>query len=315
MKIFHSAADFYSDNKTILTIGTFDGVHIGHQAIINRINAIAKQTECESALLTFSPHPRHVLHTEDQEMRLLLSQSEKQEILEKTGLNHLIIHPFSQAFSRIKPANFVRDFLVEKLNVHTLVVGYDHHFGRNREGSIDELAHLAEVYDFRIEKIQPQVTNDETIVSSTKIRRLIEQGDITTANSFLGYSFCIRGKVVVGNGLGRKIGFPTANIMVEDKWKMVPKDGVYVVKVNLHGKQFGGMMNIGFKPTFSHQQRTLEVHIFDFNQEIYHQELRIAFLGRIREEQKFDNVDALVQQLMLDKHFAKQMLKTEKFVG
>ena len=307
MKVFSSIPNFPLENKTIITIGTFDGVHLGHKVILARLNEIAKKTKYKSVLLTFSPHPRHVLQKDDQEMKLINTLNEKQDLLEKAGLDNLVVHEFTKEFSRIKSINFVRDILVENLNVHTLVIGYDHHFGRNREGSIPELKVLAELYDFSIEMISPQLFQDVT-VSSTKIRQLLEKGEIEKANHYLGYDFFINGKVVKGNGIGKTIGFPTANILIKNKWKLLPSDGVYAVKVNINDRCFKGMMNIGQKPTVDGKGKSLEVHIFDFSNDIYGKAIKVKVIKRIRDEKKFKDLQGLKKQLFIDKNRVIQIL-------
>jgi len=268
---------------------------------------IAKKTKGESVLLTFFPHPRHVLHFDDQDMKLINTLDEKQDLLCESGLDNLVIHEFTKKFSRIKSANFVRDILVEKLKVHTLVIGHDHHFGRNREGSIGELMALSKLYDFKIEKIDPQLFED-IAVSSTKIRQLIEKGEMVKAKQYLGYNFLLSGKVIKGNSVGKTIGFPTANIEVENKWKLHPSDGVYAVKINIDQREYNGMMNIGHKPTIGDNSKTLEVNIFDFNKEIYGQKIEIRFVKRIRDERKFEDLACLKEQLIIDRNRARQIL-------
>ena len=307
MKVFSSIPKFSSENKTIITIGTFDGVHLGHKVILNRLNKISKKTKHKSVLLTFFPHPRHVLQKDDQEMKLINTLNEKQYLLEKVGLDNLVMHEFTKEFSRIRSINFVRDILVEKLNVHTLVIGYDHHFGRNREGSIAELKVLSELYDFNIEMISPQLFQDVT-VSSTKIRQLLEKGEIEKANHYLGYDFFINGEVVKGNGIGKTIGFPTANILIKNKWKLLPSDGVYAVKVNINDRCFKGMMNIGQKPTVDGKGKSLEVHIFDFSNDIYGKAIKVKVIKRIRDEKKFKDLQGLKKQLFIDKNRVIQIL-------
>ena len=240
-------------------------------------------------------------------MKLIITLNEKQDLLEKAGLDNLVVHEFTKEFSRIKSINFVRDILVEKLNVHTLVIGYDHHFGRNRKGSISELKVLAELYDFSIEMISPQLFQDVT-VSSTKIRQLLEKGEIEKANHYLGYDFFINGKVVKGNGIGKTIGFPTANILIKNKWKLLPSDGVYAVKVNINERFFKGMMNIGQKPTVYDKGKSLEVHIFDFSNDIYGKAIKVKVIKRIRDEKKFKDLQGLKKQLFIDKNRVIQIL-------
>ena len=307
MKVFTTIPNYPSENKSIVTIGTFDGVHLGHRVILKRMKEIAKKTKGKSVLLTFSPHPRHVLHKDNQDMKLITTLQEKQDLINQAGLDNLVIHEFTKKFSRIKPVNFVRDILVEQLNVHTLVIGYDHHFGRNREGSIQELTTLADLYDFNIEKIDPQYFEDVT-VSSSKIRKLIEKGEMVKAKQYLGYEFMLNGKVIKGNSLGKTINFPTANIVVENKWKILPADGVYAVKIVLEAKEYKGMMNIGQKPTVDGNGISLEVNIFDFNQDIYGKGIEIRFVKRIRDERKFENLLGLRKQLLIDRNKARKIL-------
>ena len=300
MKIYNSLDDFKVDCKTIVTIGTFDGVHLGHRYIINHLNKIAKKVNGESVLLTFSPHPRLVIQEENSTLKLIDTLEEKKLKLEKIGLKHLIIQEFSKEFSRMKYINFVRDVLVKKLNVDYLVIGYDHHFGRNREGSINELRHLSDLYNFNLEQIPPQKDND-IAVSSTKIRNLIDTGDIIKANRYLGHAFILSGKVIHGEKIGRKIGFPTANIETE-KNKLIPKPGVYFVNINFDNKIFKGMLNIGSK-------NKIEAHIFDFEGDLYGQEIVIEFLDWIRAIMTFNNKEDLRLQLEKDK------LTCQKLIG
>ena len=309
MQIFSSIPNLSSaKHKYIITIGTFDGVHMGHKVILDRLNKISSRQKGKSILITFFPHPRHVLHKEDQEMRLINTLDEKKELLEKAGLDILIINKFTKDFSRIKSVNFVRDILVDQLKVDTLVIGYDHHFGRNREGSINELEGLAELYGFNIEMVPPQLFQD-IAVSSTKIRKLLESGKIERANHYLGYNFFINGKVVKGNGIGKKINFPTANILINNELKILPCDGVYAVLLSLGNKKYKGMMNIGLNPTLNGKIRSLEVNIFDFNQDIYGQEIKVSFIKRIRDEKRFKDIEGLKRQLIIDKKKIKNILE------
>ena len=307
MKVFSSISDFSSDKESVITIGTFDGVHLGHRTILSQLNEIAKKVNGESTLITFFPHPRYVLYAEDQDMRLLNTLDEKKTLLEEIGIDNLIVHEFTKKFSRIKSSNFIRDILVEKLKVHTLIIGYNHHFGRNREGSFDELISLAELYDFKIEMISAQNYEDAT-VSSTKIRQLIEKGDIEKANNYLGYEYFVNGEVIIGNGVGNDLGFPTANILVKNKWKLLPIDGVYAVKVIVDGSLFNGMMNIGKKPTVNGKYKSLEVNIFNFSSDIYGKEIKIRFFKRVRDEKKFESLDSLKKQLVRDRNKVQQIL-------
>ena len=292
MKIFNSLDDFKVNFKTIVTIGTFDGVHIGHRYIINQLNKIAKKEGGESVLLTFSPHPRFVLYGDSSELKLIDTLEEKKRKLKENGLQNLVVQDFTKEFSRIKYVNFVRDILVKKLNVDCLVIGYDHQFGRNREGSYKELNALAELYNFKLKQIPPQKNND-IAVSSTKIRNLLKDGNIKEANKYLGDNFCLKGRVVDGDKIGRKIGYPTANISVDPN-KIIPREGVYVVNVIIDNSEYEGMLNIGVKT------QKIEVHIFDFNKDIYSKELVIKFLDWIRSPIKFDNNFDLKDQLHKD---------------
>lgn len=292
MKVYNSITDFPSGINTVITIGTFDGVHEGHIEVIKRLNSIAYIEGCESVLLTFNPHPRYVLHADDQKLRLLNTITEKTDQLKKTGLQHFIIHNFTKEFSRMKSVNFIRDLLVDKLMMKHMVVGHDHHFGRNREGSYSDLGELSELYSFKLEQIPPKSHNNLTI-SSTKIRKLLLDGDVDVAASNLGYFYYLIGTVVSGKELGRTIGFPTANISVIDKYKLIPCDGVYAVKVSLE-KEYFGMLNIG---TIN---QTIEVYIFDFFADIYDFDIKVEFIKRIREEKQFDNLALLKEQLKLD---------------
>ena len=306
MKIYHSIEDFPSDVNTIVTIGTFDGVHKGHQIIINRINEIAKKEAMESVVLTFDPHPRHVFYPDDQELRLIHTLEEKIEALSKTGVQNLVLHKFTKEFSRTESVNFIRDFLVTKLNMKYMVVGFDHHFGKNRQGTFDNLIELSDAYGFKIEKIKPQNIGEVTI-SSTKIRNAILEGDCKKANTYLSANFSITGKVVQGNKIGSSIGYPTANIEIENQLKILPKNGVYAVKILLKNQQYFGMLNLGNRPSISDDSFAIEVHLFDFNATIYNEELKIEFIQRIRDEQQFSDLEKLKSQLKIDAINCKQI--------
>ena len=292
MKSYNSLDNFKSDFKTIVTIGTFDGVHIGHSYIINYLNKIAKREGGESVLLTFSPHPRLVINKEHSHLKLIDTLDEKKEKLKNLGLQNFVVQKFTKEFSRIKYVNFVRDILVKKLNVDHLVIGYDHQFGRNREGSIKELQELSQLYNFKVEEIPPQKQEDVSI-SSTKIRNLVLEGDIETANKYLANNFLLSGTVIDGEKIGRTINYPTANISF-DKDKLIPKAGVYAVTINVLNKSFNGMLNIGI------QQQKIEVHIFDFSKNIYGLDIKIEFKKLIRSNIKFTNISQLKNQLIED---------------
>jgi len=308
VKVYHSIEQFPSDIKTTLTIGTFDGVHKGHKHVLKRLNETAKKEGSESVLLTFYPHPRHVLYPDNQELKLLNTIEEKIEELRKSGLQHFVIHEFTKEFSRTKSVNFIRDLLVNKLKMNHMVVGYDHHFGRNREGSYDELKEFSELYNFKLEQIPPQDEGDVT-VSSTKVRKLLCVGDVEKANAYLGYAYPINGKVVKGNEIGRTIGYPTANILVENKWKLIPADGVYAAKVQFGEKQYFGMLNIGERPTISDKKHAIEVHVFDFSENIYGSEIKVELVKRIRDEKQFENLELLKNQLQVDENNCRNLFR------
>jgi riboflavin kinase/FMN adenylyltransferase len=307
LKIIHAISNFSSEEKTFVTIGTFDGVHFGHQQIIKKLVNEAKKEGGKSVLLTFFPHPRMVLQ-KDSSLELINTIDERSELLEKTGLDYLIIHPFSKEFSRLSALSFVRDVLVNQLNTSKLIIGYDHHFGKNREGNIEQLSEYSELYNFSVEEI-PAQDIDEVSISSTKIRKALANGHLKTANNYLGYNFMLTGIVVNGKQLGGKIGFPTANIDIKETYKLIPKTGVYVVKSEINKKVIFGMMNIGNRPTINGKHQTIEVHFFDFNQNVYHQKITIETLYFLREEQKFDSVKILIHQLKKDEKIARTYIK------
>ena len=307
MKIHHSISEFKNVKKAIVTTGTFDGVHFGHRKIIQRLNKIAIQQGGESVLLTFYPHPRMVLFPDDHQLQLINSLDEKIELLKKVGVQHLIIHPFTKEFSRTKSLNFVRDVIVNQLHTHKLVIGYDHHFGRNREGTFEHLKEFAPVYGFEVEEIPAQLL-DDVKVSSTKIRKALLNGQVDLAYQFLNYHYVLSGTVVKGNEVGRRINFPTANLFVDDKTKLIPKTGVYAVRVTIDNQVYGGMMNIGTNPTLGHNKQSIEVHVFDFDQLIYDQKISVQFIRRMRDEVSFSNLESLKHQLEKDKQTAKELL-------
>tara|TARA_B100000780_G_scaffold59050_1_gene37674 strand:+ start:713 stop:1642 length:930 start_codon:yes stop_codon:yes gene_type:complete len=307
LKTFQDISSFKTKEKTFVTIGTFDGVHFGHKEIINRLVDDAKKAGKKSVLLTFFPHPRMVLQKEAS-IELINTIQERALLLENTGLDYLIIHPFSKEFSRLTALDFVRDILVNQLNISKLIIGYDHHFGKNREGNIEQLTEYSHTFGFSVEEIPAQDVNDVS-VSSTKIRRALASGDLNTANNYLGYHFMISGKVVNGKKLGGKIGFPTANIDVLETYKLIPKAGVYVVKSEINNTSVFGMMNIGNRPTVSGKHQTIEVHFFDFNKDLYHKELVVELLYFLRDEHKFDSLKSLTLQLEKDEKIARNYIE------
>jgi len=299
LKLFHSINDFQSTKKTILTLGTFDGVHIGHKKILERITQNTENGKHESLVLTFFPHPRMVLQ-EKSEIRLLNTIGEKIKLLEATGIENLVVHPFNESFSRLTAEEFVHTILVEKFQIQKIIIGHDHRFGRNRTANIDDLIAFGIEYGFEVEQISAEEIQDVS-VSSTKIRKALNEGNMALANEYLGYSYFLNGTVVKGKQLGRTIGFPTANIHIEEEYKLIPKIGVYVVKATVNEETVFGMMNIGFNPTVSGDKQTIEVHLFDFDKDIYDQNIEVSLLHYIREEQKFSSVEALKAQLGQDK--------------
>ena len=308
----HNISEFQKGEKTFVTIGTFDGVHFGHQRILEKLVSDAKNAGKKSILLTFFPHPRMVLQ-KDSSLELINTIEERKNLLAKTGLDYLIIHPFSKEFSRLTALAFVRDILVNQFNVSKLCIGYDHHFGKNREGNITQLREYSKLYDFDIEEI-PAQDIDDVSVSSTKIRKALAEGNVKTANTYLGYSFMLNGNVVNGKQLGGKIGFPTANIDVEEAYKLIPKTGVYVVRATIKDEIIYGMMNIGKRPTVDGKHQTIEVHFFDFNQDLYEQSLTVELLYFLRDEHKFDSVEHLISQLQKDEIQARDFIANSLYL-
>ncbi|MGB5459058.1 MAG: bifunctional riboflavin kinase/FAD synthetase [Eudoraea sp.] len=299
MVTVQSISNYDKKHATAITIGTFDGVHIGHRKILERLINDAKKTNLRSTVLTFFPHPRMVLQ-KDTEIRLLNTIQEKIKILEHIGLDYLIIHPFTLEFSRISSTEFVRDILVNELKAKKIIIGYDHRFGRNRNANIQDLFAFGNTFNFEVEEIAAQEIDDVS-VSSTKIRNALIDGDIKTANEYLGYNYMLTGDVKKGKGLGRQLSFPTANLFIAEKYKLIPKNGVYVVKSILNGKLFYGMMNIGFNPTVAGSTKSIEIHFFDFNSDLYGQNIQVDIIERIRDEHKFKSLEELKTQLLKDK--------------
>ena len=309
MKIYHSIQEFSSKAKTIVTLGTFDGVHKGHKSILQKLTNSSTSSGCESVVLTFFPHPRMVLQ-QNSDLKLLNTMDEKAELLEKEGVQHLIIHPFDHAFSRLTAEEFVKDILVDSLNICKIIIGHDHRFGRNRTANIDDLIRFGNEYGFEVEKISA-LEIDEVSVSSTKIRNALLEGNVEKANDYLGYPYFINGTVVEGKKLGRTINFPTANIQVKEDYKLIPANGVYVVSSVINGKTVQGMMNIGTRPTVSGTGRTIEVHYHDFDANLYGRDIKVSFHHRLRDEVKFESVDALKQQLEKDRGQSLDYFKSE----
>ena len=308
----HQSIEKYDHKKasSVLTIGTFDGVHIGHQKIIERLNEIKDNTLEKSMILTFFPHPRMIVdHRED--IKMLTTMEEKIQLLEKFGLNELIIEPFTPQFSRLSALEFVRNILVRKLNLKKLVIGYDHQFGKNREGNFEQLVAYGELYDFSVEKISAQEIENVS-VSSTKIRKAIDSGDIELANTYLGYAYLLTGEIIKGKGIGRKMNFPTVNLDIKEDYKLIPKKGVYIVKASFDGYTNFGIMNIGFRPTVGGSGQTIEIHLLDFNGDLYGKKMQVEVLKRLRDEKKFESVEELALQISKDEKIARKWLMNVK---
>ena len=300
MKIYNHFSEFKKLENAVVTIGTFDGVHFGHQKILKRLCELAKATGGESVILTFFPHPRLIIDPENQQLKMINTVEEKAKILANIGVDHLIITPFTRDFSNLTPAEYIKQILIDTIGVKNIIVGYDHRFGKDRQGGMSDLQEFAGIYGFEIEEIPEQDIND-VAVSSTKVRTALLEGDVALAASFLGYNFSIHGRVIKGDKIGRTIGFPTANIFVEETYKLIPSDGIYAVTVELNAVVYKGMAYIGQRPTINGMTRNIEVNIFDFNQEIYGQLITMNFLKFLRHDVKFTGLEALKDQLHEDK--------------
>lgn len=313
MKIYNHIDEFRPIKNAVVTIGTFDGVHIGHQKIISRLQEVAKQTGGETVILTFFPHPRMILHPDDQNIKLISTLNEKAERLAGLGIDHLIITPFTRDFSNLSPEEYISEVLVKKIGTCQIIIGYDHRFGKDRKGGLEDLQNYARNFGFGVEEIPEQDIND-VAVSSTKIRNAILSGDVSTAQDFLGYPFQLTGKVIKGDQIGRKLGFPTANLYIEENYKLIPSDGIYAVSLEIMDPQSlktepaTGMAYIGHRPTINAMSRNIEVNIFDFDKDIYSQIIRINFLKYLRGDQKFDSLEELKNQLKKDETAARAFL-------
>jgi riboflavin kinase/FMN adenylyltransferase len=300
LKIYHHFSEFKKLNNAVVTIGTFDGVHYGHQKIIRRLCELAKSSGGESVILTFFPHPRLIIDPENQDLKMINTIDEKAKILEDLGVDHLIITPFTRDFSNLSPSEYIKDILVDSIGIKQLIVGYDHRFGKDRKGGMKELEEFSKIFAFKIEEIAEQDIND-VAVSSTKIRSALLNGEVALAATYLGYHFSLHGQVVKGDKIGRTIGYPTANIFIEESYKLIPSDGIYAVTVEMNKDIFKGMAYIGQRPTINGMTRNIEVNIFDFNREIYGQDITMNFLEFLRHDVKFTGLEALKEQLHRDK--------------
>jgi riboflavin kinase/FMN adenylyltransferase len=307
LKIFNSIKSFSAEKQTVATIGTFDGVHLGHRKILEQITKSAYDLHCESLVLTFFPHPRMVLQ-EDTEMKQLNTLEEKIELLENLGVDNLVVHPFDKEFSRLTAEEFVKQVLVDVFNIKKIVIGYDHRFGRNRTANIDDLIAFGANYGFEVEQISAEEIN-EVSISSTKIRNALMEGNVELAADYLGYNYSLTGIVTKGKQLGRTIGYPTANIKINESYKLIPSNGVYIATAIIDGKSVYGMMNIGVRPTVDGTTQTIEVNLFDFQQELYDQQITVSLLKRMRSEQKFESIEALKAQLTIDKTAAQEYIQ------
>lgn len=307
MKVHNGANAFSSERQTVVTIGTFDGVHAGHRKIIQRLVDAAKAGNLESVILTFFPHPRMVLQ-QDSDIKLINTIEERKQIIAQSGIDHLVIHPFTHQFSRLTALEFVRDILVNKLKAQRVIIGYDHRFGRNRTADITQLREFGDQFGFEVEEITKEEV-EQVAVSSTKIRKSLQEGRVERANNYLQQPFSLFGTVVKGRGLGKEFSYPTANIHVAEEYKLIPKNGVYVVKSEIDGEVFFGMMNIGTNPTVGGEERTIETYFFNLDKDLYGKSLRIDMLVRIRDEKKFDSVNALKIAMKQDEAFSRQYIR------
>lgn len=308
MRVFYDFSELPELKNVVFTQGTFDGVHIGHQELLNKLKAETEKISGESLVLTFWPHPRLFLFPDDQDLRLLQTLDEKLDVLAACGVDNVLVLKFDKNLSHIYPEDYIKDVLVKQLNVKVAIVGYDHRFGRNREGDIQLLKKFESQYDYKVLEIPAEDINEIT-VSSTKIRKALNEGDIETANAYFGHPYRFKGNVVKGMQLGRKLGYPTANIEVDYPYKLIPAKGVYVVKCLVEGQWYGGMMNIGDNPTIEGKPFSIEVHLFDFEMDIYGKPLVVSMVSRLRDEKKFENLEELSLFLQIDEKNAIERLK------
>lgn len=308
MKIYNNFSDFVKVPNAIVTIGTFDGVHLGHQAILKDMVKTAKEIGGETVVITFYPHPRQVLNINAANLRFITTQEEKLQLLEKSDVDNVVVVNFTKEFSRVSSEDFIRDYIIEHINPVKLVIGYDHHFGNNRMGDFSLLSEMQNKYNFKVQRIEAHDV-ENIAVSSTKIRHSLQQGDVSRANALLGYQFSYIGKVVSGNKIGREIGYRTANIEVEREYRLIETSGVYATYVDYEGKEYKSMTYIGKKPTINNDEiENIEVHLFDFDGDLYDKDIKVRFVARVRGEQKFESLDALKKQLQIDEKNIREIL-------
>jgi len=310
MKVYNSIAAYKKTKPSIVTIGTFDGVHVGHQQILKQLYKTAHANELESILVSFFPHPRMVLQKESS-LKLLNTIEERTQMIEKTGISNLIVQPFTRKFSRLSALDFVRDILVNQLHIKKIIVGYDHQFGRNRNATIDDLIEFGKTYDFEVIEITAQQLENVSI-SSTKIRNALNEGAVQTANNYLGYPFMISGLIVKGKGIGKTLEFPTANLHLKEDYKLIPKNGVYLVQSIISGKEVFGLTNIGTNPTVGGTYKTIETYFLDYSRDLYQKEIQLNFIKRIRGEKTFESKDALKNAITKDEQFARNYLNNNE---
>ena len=306
MKIYKSIDEYNESKSSVLTIGTFDGVHKGHQKIFNKVLNVSKQSNLSSVVLTFFPHPRIILNKYN-DIKMIDSLDEKINHLEKIGIDHLIIHPFDKKFSLLSADQFIKEYLLEKLKLKHIIIGYDHRFGKGREASVTDLKKYSSEFNFVLDEIDAQEI-EKIAISSTKIRNSINEGDLKTTKIYLGRFFSLTGKVVKGDGLGKQIDYPTANISIEEDYKIIPKDGVYYIKTTIDNNLYNGMMNIGHRPTIGTKEKSIEVNLFNFDRDIYDRVISIDVVEKIRDEKKFASIEALKTQLAKDQEHCLKLI-------
>ena len=306
MKIYKSIDEYNESKSSVVTIGTFDGIHIGHQKIFNKVINASKQNNLSSVVLTFFPHPRIILNKYN-DIKMIDTLDEKIEHLEKIGIDNLIIHPFDKKFSLLSADQFIKEYLVEKLKLKHIIIGYDHRFGKGREASVSDLKEYSSEFNFIVDEIDAQEI-EKIAISSTKIRNSINQGDLKTTKKYLGRFFSLTGKVVKGDGLGKQIDYPTANILIEEDYKIIPKDGVYYIRTTIDNKLYNGMMNIGHRPTIGNKAKSIEVNLFNFDMDIYDKVISVDVVVKIRDEKKFSSINALKAQLAKDEEHCLKLI-------